>query len=72
MGVKMIRANILLYRYHVRYSSTLLYKYNPATEFTKFGSTPFKDGVTLAPKLANLLSFLRSSSTPFKYWIKYS
>ncbi len=27
---------------------------------------------TLAPKLVNLLSFWRSSSTPFNYWIKYS
>jgi len=58
--------------YHVRYLSTLLYKYYPATEFTKLRSTQFKDGATLAPKLANLLSFWRSSSTPFKYWIKYS
>ncbi len=58
--------------YRVRYLSTLLYKWDPATEFTQLGSTPFKDSTTLMPKLADLLSFWRSSSTPFKYWIKYS
>jgi len=58
--------------YHVRYLSTLLYKLDPATEFTELRSTPFKDGTTLVPKLADPLSFWRSGSTPFKYWIKYS
>jgi len=58
--------------YHVRYLSTLLYKQDPATEFTKLGSDPFKDGTNLAPKLADPLSFWRSGSTPSKYWIKYS
>jgi len=38
----------------------------------KLGSTPFKDGTTLAPKLADLLSLWSSGSTPSKYWIKYS
>ncbi len=65
-------ARNMFYNYHVRNLSTLLYKYNPATEFTKLGSTPFKDGTTLEPKLANPLSFWRSGSIPFKYWIKYS
>jgi hypothetical protein len=37
----------------------------------KLGCTPFKDGTTLAPKLADPLSFWRSSSTPSKYRIKY-
>ncbi len=60
------------YNYTVRYLSTWLYKQDPATEFIKLRSTPFKDGATLAPKLADPLSFWRSSSTPFKYWIKYS
>jgi hypothetical protein len=31
-----------------------------------------KDGATLSPKQADLLSFWRSCSTPFEYWIKYS
>jgi hypothetical protein len=48
-------ANTLAYygsNYHVRYLSTLLYKPDP-----KLRSTPFKDGATLAPKLADQLSF---------------
>ncbi len=32
----------------------------------KLGSTPFKDGATLAPKIADPLSFWGSSSTPSK------
>ncbi len=32
---------------------------------SKLGSTPFKDGTTLAPKLADPLSSWKSSSTPF-------
>ncbi len=59
-------------RYYVRYLSTLIYNQDPATEFTKLGSDPFKDGTTLAPKLADPLSFWRSGSAPSKYWIKYS
>ncbi len=55
-----------------RYLNPLLYKQDPATEFTKLGSTPFKYGATLVPKLTDLLSFWRSGSAPFKYWIKYS
>jgi hypothetical protein len=39
-------------------------KYDPATEFIKLGSTPFKDGATLVPKLADLLSSWKSGSTP--------
>ncbi len=38
----------------------------------KLRSTPFKDGATLVPKLADPRSFWKSSSTPSKYWIKYS
>jgi len=38
----------------------------------KLGFTPFKDGTTLAPKLADPLSFWRNGSTPSKYCIKYS
>jgi hypothetical protein len=38
----------------------------------KLRSTPFEDGTTLVPKLADPLSFWRSGSTPSKYWIKYS
>jgi len=38
----------------------------------KLRSTPFKDGTTLVPKLADSLSFWRSGSTPSTYWIKYS
>ena len=38
----------------------------------KLRSTSFKDGTTLTQKLADLLSFWRSGSTPIKYWIKYS
>ncbi len=34
------------------------------TEFILLGSTPFKDGTTLAPKLADLLSSWKSGSTP--------
>jgi hypothetical protein len=36
------------------------------TQFIKLGSAPFKEGATLAPKLADLLSFGRSGSTPLK------
>jgi hypothetical protein len=32
---------------------------------SKLGSTPFKDGATLAPKLIDLLSPCKSGSTPF-------
>jgi hypothetical protein len=32
---------------------------------SKLGSTPFKDGTTLTPKLADPLSSWKSSSTPF-------
>jgi hypothetical protein len=32
--------------------------------FIKLRSTPFKDGATLVPKLANLLSTWKSGSTP--------
>ncbi len=50
--------------YHVRYLSTLLYKQDPATEFIKLRSTPFKDGATLAPKLADPLSFGEAAPPP--------
>ncbi len=38
----------------------------------KLGSTPFKDGATLAPKPFDPLFFWRSAPPPLKYWIKYS
>jgi hypothetical protein len=44
--------------------STWLYKKDPATEFIKLRYTPFKDGTTLAPKLADLLSFLEKRLHP--------
>jgi hypothetical protein len=34
------------------------------SQIQQLGSTPFKDGTTLAPKLADLLSSWKSSSTP--------
>jgi hypothetical protein len=39
--------------------------YDPAIEFIKLGSTPFKDGATLAPKQADPLSSWKSGSTSF-------
>jgi hypothetical protein len=53
-------ASLLLLLCHVRYLSHL----DPATEFIKLRSTPFKDGAALVPKLADLLSFWKSGSTP--------
>ncbi len=38
----------------------------------QLGFTPFKDGATLAPKLADPLSPWESRLHPFYYWIKYS
>jgi hypothetical protein len=50
--------------YHVP-RATWLYMLDPATKFIKLGSTPFKDGTTLAPKLTDLLSTWKSDSTTF-------
>jgi hypothetical protein len=43
---------------------------DPGTEFIKLGSGLFKEGATLAPKLADPVSFWRSGSTPSKTQIQ--
>ncbi len=58
--------------YHEDIWATWLYKWDSATEFIKLGSTPFKDGATLAPKLINPLFHLEKRLHPFLYWIRYS
>ncbi len=50
--------------YHVRYLSTLLYKWIQKIGFIQPGSTPFKDLAILAPKLADPPSWWKSNSTP--------
>jgi len=58
---------------HVRYLSHLSLQVGSSNWVHKTQiHSPFKDGTTLAPKLANPLSPLERWLYPFYYWIKYS